>query len=58
MVGAGVLYVLTLRAIVLILCDTLGGAGVFTLGGSGFAALSSGFVCFILGVAPGLFRRD
>ena len=54
MVGAGVLCLPTLGYGELILCATLGGAGVSTLGGAELPELSNGDVCSNLGGALGL----
>ena len=57
MVGTGVLGVTTLGYGAVILCATLGGAGVSTLGGSGLINLCVGDICTTLVGAPGLVRR-
>ena len=56
-VGAGVLNVITLGYGTVILCATLGGAGVSILGGSGLINLCVGDTCTTLVGAPGLVRR-
>ena len=57
-VGSGILYVPTLGDGALILCATLGGERVSTLGGAVSPALCSRDVCYTLVVSPGLFRRS
>ena len=53
----GVLSVTTLGDSTVILCYTLGGAGVSTLGGAGSLKLCVGALCNTLGCALCLFRR-
>ena len=57
MVGEGVLCVPTLVNGALIIFNTIGGAGVSTLGGSVSRTFHVGDVCTTLGGAPGLFRQ-
>ena len=57
MVGAGVSSVPTLGVGELIICATLGGVGVSTLGGAAPHIIRAGDVYNTLGCEPGLFRR-
>ena len=56
MVGAVVLSLPTLVDGAVIICDALGGVGVFTLGGAGFSSLRAGYFCTSLVGELGLFR--
>ena len=56
MVGAVVLILTTLVDDAVIICDALGGVGVFTLGGAGFSSLRAGYFCTALLSELGLFR--
>ena len=56
MVGAGVSSVPTLGVGELIICATLGGVGVSTLGGDIYPTLCDGYVCTTLGGSPYFIR--
>ena len=57
MMGSGVLCAPTLGYCAIILCITLGGTRVSTLGVSGYRALRDSDICSALGGAPGFYRQ-